>query len=135
MSVIATTVAGRAAAEQLMTDICLVERKTGQVFDEDTGQYSDTWTTVYSGRCRVQEWGQINSGTAAQAGERTAELQTWGLILPMSVADAQVNDRATVTASALDPELVGRVFRVRDLYHKSHATARRLAVEEVTSGE
>jgi uncharacterized protein DUF6093 len=117
-----------------MTDAVLIERKTGSVLNESTGQYADTWETVYVGRCRVQEWGQTSSGTAAEAGVRTSELQQWGLFLPMSVMGVQVDDRATITASSLDPELVSRVLRVKDLYHKSQSTARRLAVEEVTSG-
>ena len=32
-----------------------------------------------------------------------------------------------------DADLIGRLFRVRDLAHKTHATARRVQCEEVTS--
>lgn len=123
---------GRAAAQRLMVDTCVIDRKTGQVFDEQTGTYTDTWSTVYSGSCRVQDSGL--SGHQVEAGERAVELQTRTLQVPMTVLGLQVDDRVTITASALDPDLVDRVFRVSDLMHKSHATARRLPIEEVTSG-
>ena len=53
--------------------------------------------------------------------------------VPMSVTGLAVGDVVTVTASALDPDLVGRHFWVKDLAHKTHMTARRLGCEEVTS--
>jgi hypothetical protein len=43
------------------------------------------------------------------------------------------DDLVTITASLLDADLVGRTFRVRELGHKSHMTARRVQLEEVTS--
>lgn len=124
--------AGRAAIEALMVDTCLIDRKTGSVLDEDTGKYVDTYETVYSGKCRVQDSGL--SGRRAEAGEQSFELQTRTLQVPITVTGVRVDDRAQVTVSVLDPDLVGRTFRIADLFHKSHATARRLPIEEVTSG-
>jgi hypothetical protein len=42
-----------------------------------------------------------------------------------------VDDTVTITAAVLDAQLVGRVFRVVELFHKSFATAQRVRVEEV----
>ena len=44
----------------------------------------------------------------------------------------EVNDEITITASVNDADLVGRVFLVRDLMHKTHPTARRVGVVERT---
>ena len=53
--------------------------------------------------------------------------------LPMTVTGLRVSDEITIDTSAHDPDLVDRVFLVRDLAHKSHATARRVQVTEKTS--
>jgi hypothetical protein len=121
---------GRAQIERLMVDACLIDRKTGSVLDEDTGDYVDTYATVYEGKCRVQDSGL--SGHQVDAGDRPVELQTRTLQVPMTVTGVKVDDRVQVTASVLDADLVGRTFRVTDLMHKTHATARRLPIEEVT---
>ena len=44
----------------------------------------------------------------------------------------RVGDVATITAAALDAQLVGKRFRVVGLAHKTFLTARRLQVQEVT---
>lgn len=132
MSRVATLVGrGRAAAERLMVDTCIIDRRSGSVLDEDTGQYVDTYTTVYSGKCRIQVTDP--GGRAADAGEQTSQIQSLVLQVPMTVSGVKVDDRVSLTASALDPDLVGRTFRVSDLMHKTHATARRLPVEEVAT--
>lgn len=123
---------GRRAIERLMADSCIIDRLSGRVLDEATGQYLDTWVTVYEGPCRVQESGL--SGRRAESGEMSVELQTRTLQVPMAVIGVKVDDRVRITAAVLDPELPSRMFRVADLMHKSHATARRLPIEEVTSG-
>jgi hypothetical protein len=51
----------------------------------------------------------------------------------MAVTGIASDDLVTITASLLDADLVGRTFRVRELGHKSHMTARRVQLEEVTS--
>lgn len=133
MSAQAATIAGRTAAESLMVDTCLIEHRTGtSALDETTGRYTDTWTTVYSGKCRIQARDVIRTPTA-ESGERLVTLKVLTCSVPMSVTGVKVDDRVTVTASALDPDLTNRAFRVADLFHKTHATARRLAIEEITS--
>jgi hypothetical protein len=44
----------------------------------------------------------------------------------------KVGDRITVTTAVNDPDLVGRIFLVRDLAHASEKTARRVQCLEKT---
>ncbi|PZF98257.1 DUF6093 family protein [Micromonospora deserti] len=123
---------GRRAAERLMVDTCLIRRVTGTSTDPDTGQITPTFSTVYSGKCRVQQ-------ATANPGDTTtgdAELLMVPRVLWLPVAsspDVRAGDRVEMTASVYDPDLTGRRFVVRGEFAKSHATARRLGIEEVTS--
>jgi hypothetical protein len=120
--------AGRTAAESLMQDACTITRVTGQTLNDTTGAWTDTVTTVYTGKCRLQVRAQAVAALP-QAGEREVVAFMAELQLPMS-AVPQVGDKATITASTHDAALVGRVFRVRELMHKTHLTARRTIVQE-----
>ncbi len=121
---------GRAAAEAGMVDACVVRRRTGKVTDPDTGESAITYDVLYSGRCRVQNG-------MAQAGQLTAGQDYLLLLrievqLPITVTGLEVGDEITITDAAHDPDLPGRVFVVRDLMHKTHATARRVGAIEKT---
>lgn len=85
----------------------------------------------YSGVAKVQTTDTI--GNAKDAAERLIMTTRFEVHLPMSAATAAVDDVWTCTSSELDPQLVGRRFRVVSLVHKSFMTARRLAVEEIQS--
>ena len=124
---------GRSAALAGMIDACTITRVTGHTTDPDTGVQTPTTAEVYSGVCRVQSPGVTASARTADAGEAYVLLLRMELQLPNSATGIAVGDVATITASANDADLVGRVFRVRELAHKSEATARRIGVEEVTS--
>jgi|SRR5690606_3036000 len=131
MSAATALARGRAAAERLMVDQCVVRRVTGTVTDPDTGVVTPTYATVYEGRCRVQQ--QQVQARATDAGEAALLMLRLEVHLPMTVTGIAAGDEVIITASAHDLDLVGRVFVVRELAHKSHATARRLGVEERTS--
>lgn len=131
MSVASLLGRGRAAAERLMVDTCTVRRRTGETTDLDTGQVTPSYTSVYSGRCRVQQ--PAAQATATEAGEAYRLMLRLEVQLPMSVTGLEPGDEVLVTASAHDEDLVGRVFLVRELAHKSHATSRRVQVQERTS--
>lgn len=132
MSVASALARGRRAAERLMVDECTIRRRTGSTTDPDTGQITPTYTTLYTGRCRVQQ-------QAVQAREETpgpAELLMVRRELHLPVATStgvRAGDQVSITACVHDPDLVGRDLVVRDEMAKSMATARRLGVEEVTS--
>ena len=103
-----------------------------RVLDEDTGQYVDTPGPLkYAGVGKVQTTDTI--GRATDAGDRVVMVTRFEVHLPISAAQAAVDDVWTQTASAHDAQLVGKQFRVASLVQKSYMTARRLAVEEVQS--
>ncbi|MEU4399777.1 DUF6093 family protein [Micromonospora orduensis] len=131
MSAAAVLVRGRAAAEALMVDACVIRRDAGTTYDPDTGYPTESTSEVYVGKCRVQQ--QSASAGDRDVGEAALLLLRLEVQLPMSVVGVRVDDVVEVTASVHDPDLPGRRFRVRELAHKTHATARRLGVEEVTS--
>jgi Family of unknown function (DUF6093) len=131
MSATTATLRGRAAAENLMIDACTVQRVTGSATNDTTGVVTPTYSTIYTGKCRVQQ--VVPIAKPANVGEAAVWLQRLVLQLPMSVVGIQSDDLVTITASVLDGDLVGRTFHVRELGHKTHATARRVQLEEITS--
>jgi len=88
-------------------------------------------TLKYAGVGKVQTTDALGHGT--DAGERVVMETRFEVHLPMSAPQAAVDDVWTHTASAHDPQLVGKRFRVVSLVQKSYMTARRLAVEETQS--
>jgi hypothetical protein len=124
---------GRAKALELMVDACVIKRVTGTTTDPNSGVITPTYSTLYTGQCRVQA---SKLGVAAQSkdtGEAALLMLQLEVQLPISVTGLQTEDEITITASANDADLVGRVFLIRDLMHKTHATARRVGVVERTS--
>src|SRR5437868_1553101 len=130
MSALTATLRGRVAAEALMVDACTVKHLTGSTTDPETGHVTPTYATVYAGKCRVQQ--RVPVAKPYDVGEAAVWLERLELQVPMSVTGIASNDMVTITASALDADLVGRVFHARELGHKTHATARRFQIEEVT---
>lgn len=132
MSASSLILRGRTAAERLMVDTCTIRRRGGgSTVDDDTGVITPNRSTVYTGKCRVQQ--QTAQAQQETPGEDFQLLVRLEVQLPMSVTGVQVGDEIEVTASALDPDLVGQVFVVRDLFAKTHATARRIGVTRRTS--
>lgn len=130
MSLPILVAAGRARADSIMSDTCTITRKTTTFTDPDTGVRTQTTTTLYTGKCRVKQ--NSASASASEPGEALSLLLTLTVQVPMSVTGVEPDDIVTVTASQMDPDLVGRKFAVKDLAHSSHTTARRLGVQEVT---
>lgn len=130
MSVESAILRGRAAAEALMVDACTVTRQTGESVGTG-GVITPTTTELYSGKCRVQIEADTGQGTSVGEAYRIVERRV--IQLPMTVTGLAEGDRIEITASALDPELVGKVYAVRDVPAKTHLTSRRVTVQEVTS--
>lgn len=120
---------GRAAALAGMVDTCRITRSTNGAVDENTGRIARTVQTVYSGVCRVQN--QRAQSRAEEVGEDRALLLPMEIQLPNTATGLCVGDEVEILTSANDADLVGRVFAIRDLAHKSEATARRVRAEEV----
>jgi hypothetical protein len=126
---------GRAAAELGMTDTCTIRRKVSESTDS-SGVVTPTWSTVYAGKCRLQERGGTSSGSSRSATPGESYVLMSGRILQLPVvasAGVRADDQATIDSCANDPDVVGQVFIVRDEAGKSESTARRLGVERVTS--
>jgi hypothetical protein len=120
---------GQAAALASMVDACTIRRRTGETTDPATGETTPTWSALYAGPCRVQQ--SLAQADQHDAGEDYLLQLRLTLQLPVSVTGLEVNDEATLTVSR-DADLVGRVFLVRDLFHKTDETARRVGVTERT---
>jgi hypothetical protein len=121
---------GRAAAVRAMVDACVIRRRSDTTTDPLTGVPTPAYATLYTGQCRVQQ----NGATASRqdVGGDSVLLQPFVLSVPISVTGIEPGDEATMTTSR-DPDLVGRVFIVRAVTHKTNLTARRLGVEERTA--
>ena len=123
------TLRGRRKAESLMVDECAITRVTGTV-DNPDGTVTKTTTTVYDGKCRIQTYDPYERKSAVADVETTIRRDV--LQIPMSVTGVATGDEVTVTASQLDSDLIGRVWRVAGPSRKTHMTMRRLYIEEVT---
>lgn len=129
MSLQSALARGRTAAEALMVDACTIRHKTGE--SASGGVITPTYSTLYNGKCRVQV--RSEAGQGQNVGEAYLVVERHEVQLPMTVTGLREGDQITITASALDPDLVGRVYVVRDVVRKSHLTSRRVTVLEITS--
>lgn len=121
---------GRAHAESLMADTVRVTRASGApVTDPETAVVSRPVAEVYAGRGRIQG---RNSESETVDGVQVYVLTDVVVQLPVSVAPI-VDDEVVVIASAMDPSLVGRAFRVKAASRKTHATMTRCEAEEVAA--
>jgi hypothetical protein len=124
----------RETAESLMVDTVDIARWDGFTYDrnEATGAETKVYNIpVYTGKARIQQRAAV--AMEEEGGGRTVTTLRLELQLPITATDLQVDDQVTVTAATHDADLTDRVFRVSALHHKTHATARRVAIEEVTS--
>lgn len=120
---------GQRAAEAGMADTCTIRRVAAEVNDAD-GHITPGYTSLYSGVCRVQQ--SLAQADQHDVGQDYQLLLRLTVQLPVTVVALEVEDEITITASR-DADLVGRVFLIRDLFHKSDLTARRVGVTERTS--
>ena len=120
-----------------MLDACTVHRPGAPVTDPETGAVTPSLTLIYGpespeeGKCKIQQ--TVAQSANPTAGGHSFTVQDSRVDFPVSAGPFAVDDVVTMTASVLDPQLVGRAFRVVELFHKSYATAQRTRVEEVTA--
>lgn len=123
---------GQVAAQAGMRDACTIRRPDGTgTTDPDTGYPTQNYTTIYTGRCRVQQ--AVAIARPHEAGEDHVLIVRFDLQLPVAgTAGLKVNDQVTITAAVNDPDLINRVFLILELFHKSEPTARRVGMIERT---
>ena len=122
--------AGRAFVTASLTETCTIERPASLSTNTTTGAVTTTWTTLYAAQaCKV--------GTSTPSGQDVGEAHVVTLspliTVPVEVVNVVEEDRITITASELDPELVGRVYRVLGPAHRTFVNRRQLSCVEVTS--
>lgn len=115
-----------------MTDACTVRRQTGESTDSG-GVITPTMTDVYAGKCRMQLRTATGAGRGQDLGEAYVIVANLELQIPVAAPALLEGDQVTITAAVSDPQLVGKVYTVRDVVAKSELTARRATVLEVTS--
>lgn len=115
-----------------MVDSCTIGRPvSGQVYDPATDSYPTPMTQLYAGPCRVKP--RDNADRVVEAAGETVSLWPYVVSVPIGMETADLDDVVTITACPLDPSLVGRQLRVRQVLAGSFVTARRLACEVTES--
>lgn len=128
--VLATLPFLKGQAESLMLDTCTVHRPGVPVTDAD-GNVTAGLTLMYTGPCKIQQTLAQSSNPVAGGHQYTVQDTRWDT--PVAAGVFEVDDVVTVVGAVLDPQLVGRVFRVTEPFHKTGATAQRTRVEEVVA--
>lgn len=122
MSARTAVIAGRRAAEALMTDHATVTRPT--VTTGDDGLDHITEAPVWSGPCKVQTYEAHE--TEANAAGALVTIQRYSIHLPHRVDAVRVGDLIRVAGYL-------SVFRVTGLFDKTHVTSRRFQVDVETN--
>jgi hypothetical protein len=121
----------QAAALALMVDTGRIRRIISSSTNTTTGAVTPTYSTIYSGVCKVQQrQGVARPETIGQAAVFVSRLE---LHIPVSVTGVASDDVFDLLTTVHDADLLGRVFHVRELAHKSFPSARRFTMVEVTS--
>lgn len=121
----------RRREEAQLIDTGTLTRGNGEPdFDEATGEWTDSTTTVYTGPAKIRLQG-VNVGYDREAGGGDIRVNTLVLTLPGDT-DVRVDDRWTTTASPLDTGLVGRTYRITDVLRSTWQITRKAMLEEVT---
>jgi hypothetical protein len=133
MSAASVLARAQAAALALMVDTCTIRRLASTSTDSETGVITPTYTTVYSGACKVQARQPQSNARPHDLGEAAILVAHLELHLPMTATGVASDDLVNITASAHDPELLARSWHITSLAHKSFLSARRFSMTEVTS--
>ena len=125
---------GRAAAERLMVDTCIIRRGASEpVIDEDTGAVTEgSRAVVYEGKCKVQSRSTVS--TSPDAGGHSFVVVAREIHIPMDDAgNVRDDDAVELTSSRFNGFTVGKEYRVEGFTPDSFDTAARLPVTEMTS--
>lgn len=114
-----------------MVDACTVKPVAGNATDPSTGVVTTTYgAAVYTGKCKFQrQRGAYPSNP--EAGEHRWTVAPLELHLPVAGSGAVSTGHVVEVTASVDPELVGKRFRIRAGDRKTFATATRFSLEEV----
>jgi hypothetical protein len=112
-----------------MVDACTIERPGEPVTDPDTGNVTDSMTTVYTGKCKVAS--KDSSVATPDVAGASFVVVSRQVHIPVGAADVRNNDVITITASLLNPFGVGKRYRVEGFTPDSFETAARIPVKEL----
>lgn len=122
----------RAMAESMMTGHGIARRATGSTtVDPDTDADVPEYADLFESKCKIQA--RNVQPRDQEVGGRTATTVVLELHLPIAADALATGDTWTMTASAHDPQLPGRVFRISAPFAKEYATARRYEITEVVA--
>ena len=119
MSARTAVIAGRRAAEALMTDRATITRPTVTTGEDGLDEIDET--PVWSGPCKVQTYEAHE--TAANAAGALVTIQRYSIHLPHHVDAVRVGDLIRVAGY------------VTGLFDKTHVTSRRFQVDVETNGD
>lgn len=119
----------RMLQEHALTELVVVERLDGKLFNESTGLMEESFVTVYEGPGSVVSSEVTETDTAGRLTVRTEALVN----LPVESSEGvREGDRVTVTGSSTVPAIVGVVLRVTGRNLGGWRTLRRFNAEEVS---
>jgi len=132
MSARGAAMRGRRAAEALMVDQCTIRAESTEVTtDPDTGVVTPVpGEVVYAGKCKLQQM-RAALPSNPEGGEHRWTMGPLELHLPVEGSATVKTDCVVEVTASIDPNNVGRRFRVRSGDRKTFATAIRFQVEEV----
>lgn len=118
---------GRKQAEALMGSTCVIKRQTGTSVSGTTGAETPTYTTIYTGVCRLR-MSDAKSNEVAAAGQ-AIEIQSPILSIPVAATGSAsvLTDDIAVITSPLDANVI--TARIAGFHTQTHSTARRFPVE------
>ena len=136
MSVESATLAGRRAAEAMMTDTGTAYRPTGHTARNADGEEVPTFTDLFTSPCKIQGPSAATADTTTRTvvvGGVERPVLSAGLHMPIAAAALVNGDEFEVTANDpfSDVQLLGRRYKIVGDPAKSHATARRFDVVQV----
>ncbi len=125
---------GRRAAEAIMSTTVRVRRYTGKpVTDPETGQVTRSFSVVYEGKAKIAAYEAFEQVKDVAGSQQT--LSRTRVDFPVGLFSVLPGDEVHVISDSADPMLSGKVLRVTvPAPYKSHATALRCFVEEVSKG-
>jgi len=131
VSVADVLAAGRAKHLEVMVEVCIIKRITGQALDAND-VLVDTFTTIYPvapavGICRIKAF---RMGHQTEAGQVAIQMRGYDLQLPWdAVGKVMRGDIAVMTLSD-DAWVIGRPLTVTEVNYSGTQTARHILVED-----